>query len=238
MHHKSRLFDEQQLDVLMVPTLLCEPLTYECVSKRSCVAQLPVSSGGSESKSDYADSPSCSVGDCMFSMQWVKTLPVPKVVVPVGVSAKGHPMSMMFLGRAGPADTSSSSWDLSALYRDASKTDDLDFLYAVEAAVKALHKRPDLQGRPSKLVQGEGNLFPAKTQALTPASATGNEAFPLPERGRADTGIFQFVVLLLVGSFCVSFWGCVLCCHVARGRAGAAGGAAGSGRAKKGGKAD
>merc|ERR1712241_918108 len=82
----------------MGPLSMCSPITYESAVKIENIAQIP----DKTSPTGYADHASSSLLECYHTVGWTKAIPVPRVMVPVGLDGNGHPMGMHFLGRAGP----------------------------------------------------------------------------------------------------------------------------------------
>ena len=188
-HLWNSYFDEHKLDAIMVPTHLCEPQTWECVAKSTCVAQLPAGS-------EYADRAAVAQSSCAsFHSLFLKSLRVPKLVVPLGNSPRGHPVAVTFLGRAGHKGISAHA----LLHTAATKADDLDFLYAVNTVVGAIHAKEDLRRQPARMVQGEANLFPTQPIFTTPPGGAGTlGGAPVPLMGPMDPMIYGALPVLLL----------------------------------------
>ena len=70
------------------------------------------------------------------TMNMLKNIPIPKIVVPTGLDSTGRPTAIQIWGRAIPADK---------LYDDDfARTADLDFLYTAKVLVEAIQAEPAL----------------------------------------------------------------------------------------------
>jgi len=147
-------FDEHQVDMIMTPVSFCDAVTYECAATDSCTLQM-----GSEGK-DYKTVGGSLFEDCNSLFLAFKSIPIPKVVVPIGVDADGNPSSVIFWGRSGPQGMRKGG-DWSWLYdNDYARENDLEFLYKVNSLVDVLHKESSLQrSLPQLVTVGENNLY-------------------------------------------------------------------------------
>ena len=70
------------------------------------------------------------------TMNTLKNIPIPKLVVPTGLDSTGRPTAVQIWGRATPADQ---------LYEDDfARTADLDFLYTAKVLLEAIQAEPAL----------------------------------------------------------------------------------------------
>ena len=70
------------------------------------------------------------------TMNTLKNIPIPKLVVPTGLDSAGRPTAVQIWGRATPADQ---------LYEDDfARTADLDFLYTAKVLLEAIQAEPAL----------------------------------------------------------------------------------------------
>jgi len=139
-------FDEYGVDVIMTPSQYCDALTFECQADSTCTI--------GSADGDKANSPLVHCNCMSYSV--TKMIPVPKVTVPVGLNADGHPVSITFWGRSGPKNADDRLWR----YEDSwAKTGDVEFLHIVAALVKELEETQELKRVDAPLVIGEDNLF-------------------------------------------------------------------------------
>jgi len=147
-------FDEHQVDMIMTPVSFCDAVTYECAATDSCTLQM-----GTKGK-DYKTVGGSLFEDCNSLFLAFKSIPVPKVVVPIGTDADGNPSSVIFWGRSGPQGMTKGG-DWSWLYDDEyARENDLEFLYKVNSLVDVLHKESSLQrSLPHLVTIGDNNLY-------------------------------------------------------------------------------
>lgn len=128
-------FDEHGVDVIMTPGQPSEAVSYVDAANQSVpVRLLP-------SNTTVGRDIGSAVG--AFFGYW-KHIPVPKLMVPVGLDAAGHPLAVLLWGRSPPPGQ---------LYNDSfARLFDLDFLYTAKALVAAVHAVPGLQRADAPLV--------------------------------------------------------------------------------------
>ncbi|GAB5364056.1 hypothetical protein AAMO2058_000936700 [Amorphochlora amoebiformis] len=133
-------FDKTGVDVIMVPAQLCDAIKFSRMANSSCTM-----GGGIEA----------SLSKCnIISYSFAKSIPIPKVIVPVGLSPAGTPISIMFLGRSGPKNATDNMWRFDDEW---AKTSDVDFLYTVDTLVKQIWSEAKLRRKEPSLVVGPGN---------------------------------------------------------------------------------
>jgi hypothetical protein len=124
-------FDTHKVDMIMVPGQMCDAISYAGMAGARVPKRIQQADGS------FKETP-VTLFECnLVSYFAFKDIPIPKVMVPTGLDAKGNPTGVLMMGR-GP--------NPEALYNDkAAATHDLPFLYAVQKAVAAIHKAPALQ---------------------------------------------------------------------------------------------
>mmetsp|Transcript_11479 Transcript_11479/g.21693 ORF Transcript_11479/g.21693 Transcript_11479/m.21693 type:complete len:627 (-) Transcript_11479:335-2215(-) len=148
----NSLFDVEELDLILTPGLMHTP-TYDCTAASTCEHQVKnLSSGEITSSAEFTSI------HANFIHTWImKHVPLPKMIVPVGLDVKGRPVGLQLLGRAGPPKSKGLGYSYDA---ELLKSIDLPFLKTVEAVAKAMVKEdPTLARVEPQLVRGEGNLF-------------------------------------------------------------------------------
>jgi len=148
-------FDELDVDVIMVPGQFCDAIQYE----QAAISVNTLRKGDSASGS--IETSTASVIQCnLISYNFIKEIPVPKMMVPTGLDSQGRPTGVMFLGRAGPRDATKDERGL-WMYEDSSTVEsDVEFLYTVKTLVDHMYAAdPTLKRAEPKLVKGPGNLF-------------------------------------------------------------------------------
>ena len=147
-------FDQHQVDMILTPVSFCDAVTYECAATDGCKLQM-----GTE-REDYKTTGGSLFEDCNSLFLAFKSIPIPKVVVPIGLDVDGNPSSVIFWGRSGPQGMRKGG-DWSWLYDDDfTRDNDLQFLYKVNSLVSVLHKEPSLQrSLPHLVTVGDNNLF-------------------------------------------------------------------------------
>lgn len=148
----NRLFDEEELDLILIPGFLHTP-TYECMASSTCEHQVKnLITGEVTTEAKFA-----SLDNLFMHSTSMKHMPLPKMMVPVGLDHEGHPVGLQFMGRAGPPKSKGLgySYDSKLL-----KVVDAPFLKAVQVAVDAMVKQdPSLARVEAQLVKGLENLF-------------------------------------------------------------------------------
>ncbi|OLP79073.1 hypothetical protein AK812_SmicGene40685 [Symbiodinium microadriaticum] len=148
----NRLFDEEELDAILIPGYLHTP-TYECMAASTCVHQVKnMTSGEVVSRAEFT-----SVHSLFMHTLSMKHIPLPKMMVPVGLDFMGHPVGLQLLGRAGPPGSRGLGYSYDA---ELLKVVDVPFLKTAQALVGAMVSAdPSLKRVEPSLVKGEGNLF-------------------------------------------------------------------------------
>ena len=130
-------FDEHNVDIILSPGQPTEAVTYSDAANLS----VPV---GLFPSGETVPRPLGNVISPFVS--WFKTVPVPKLMIPVGLDdATGkRPVAVLLWGRGPPTEQ---------MYNDSfARTWDLDFLYKAKAIVEAIHARPELRRVDAPLV--------------------------------------------------------------------------------------
>eukprot|EP00591_Stephanopyxis_turris_P003263 CAMPEP_0195511918 /NCGR_PEP_ID=MMETSP0794_2-20130614/4069_1 /TAXON_ID=515487 /ORGANISM="Stephanopyxis turris, Strain CCMP 815" /LENGTH=217 /DNA_ID=CAMNT_0040639603 /DNA_START=1 /DNA_END=654 /DNA_ORIENTATION=- len=126
----NRLFDDNDLDAIMVPAYL-HTATMQCQAASTCEHQvLNLETGEKESKAEFT-----SLQNLFMHTLAHKHVPFAKVMVPTGLDDQGRPTGLQFMKRAGPEGAK----DLSFSYDSALlKTIDVKFLVDVQTLVDAM----------------------------------------------------------------------------------------------------
>ena len=125
----NRLFDEYDLDAILVPGFFHTP-TMACGAAKTCAHRvLDLETGEVETVANFTSL------DNVMPSHMNKHVPLPKVMVPVGKDAAGKPVALQFMGRAGPAGAS----DLAYAFDDeVLRGLDVPFLRDVDTLVNAM----------------------------------------------------------------------------------------------------
>jgi len=148
----NRLFDEEKLDAILIPGYLHTP-TYECMAGSTCEHQVKnMTSGEVVSRAEFT-----SLQSLFMHTLSMKHIPLPKMMVPVGLDSVGRPVGLQLLGRAGPPGSRGLGYSYDA---ELLKVVDVPFLKAAKALVEAMVSAdPSLKRVEPSLVKGKGNLF-------------------------------------------------------------------------------
>ncbi|CAK9074567.1 unnamed protein product [Durusdinium trenchii] len=96
----NRLFDQEDLDLILVPGFLHVP-TYDCVASSTCEHQVKnLTSGEIRSSAEFS-----SLHQIFMHSLSMKHIPLPKMMIPAGLDASQHPVGLQMMGRAGPKGT-------------------------------------------------------------------------------------------------------------------------------------
>ena len=149
----NRLFDEARLDVILIPGLL-HTATYDCMASSNCEHQVKdMISGEVASHAEFS-----SIDLIFMHTLSMKHIPLPKMMVPVGLDPAGKPVGLQLLGRAGPPNSKGLAYSYD---QELLKSVDVPFLKTVQTVVRAMVEvDPDLARVEPALVRGPGNLFP------------------------------------------------------------------------------
>eukprot|EP00931_Biecheleriopsis_adriatica_P026559 TRINITY_DN16154_c0_g1_i2.p1 TRINITY_DN16154_c0_g1~~TRINITY_DN16154_c0_g1_i2.p1 ORF type:complete len:374 (+),score=65.57 TRINITY_DN16154_c0_g1_i2:709-1830(+) len=137
-------FDAHDVDVILIPGLLSDAMTWEDMIGGTCPMQMLADGEWRtvRTSSIHAIAPS------MFSL---KNIPIPKLMVPTGLDAEGRPTGVQLWGRAPSPER---------LYDDEyAKTFDLDFLHMAKVLVDCVHKEPSLRRADAPLVSDVSEAF-------------------------------------------------------------------------------
>ena len=150
----NSIFDKYDLDFILVPTLFCDALTYECMGDSSCTMRY------SANESDPLHDIGTVIPDCTsVSLFGWKFIPITKIAFPVGKDPLGNPVSMQLLARSGPPKKPKSrTWIFDDAY---AKTHDIPILHKAKTITDAVQAAdPDLARMdPILVTTGSGNLF-------------------------------------------------------------------------------
>ena len=127
----NSLFDDYNLDVIMIPVVLGDACTYEDMAQDTCPLKRRAVDG-----EGWVDSIGSYWLSMYTNMNTLKNIPIPKLVVPTGLDDQGRPTAVQLWGRALP---------VAHLYDDAfARTYDLEFLYTAKAMVGLIQAEPAL----------------------------------------------------------------------------------------------
>lgn len=146
-------FDGHGVDVILTPASFCDALTFECMANGSCTMQYDDGKGDGFKAVNTGALIPCNL---VPYFAW-KSIPVPKIVFPVGADADGNPVELELWGRAGPKDATDSMW----VFDDSwAKTADLGFLYQAKTLIDQIYTVEDLKRiEPALVTKGDANLF-------------------------------------------------------------------------------
>eukprot|EP00928_Gymnodinium_smaydae_P070005 TRINITY_DN53953_c0_g1_i1.p1 TRINITY_DN53953_c0_g1~~TRINITY_DN53953_c0_g1_i1.p1 ORF type:complete len:669 (-),score=68.12 TRINITY_DN53953_c0_g1_i1:261-2141(-) len=130
-------FDENNVDVILVPGLFSDAPTWEDSAAGTC----PLRAW----KDGEWTIVSGNLSQCQMPIMFLlKNIPIPKLAVPTGLDTHGRPSGVQLWGRAIPVEH---------LYDDDyAKTFDLDFLYKARVLVDLIHAKPALRRTDASLI--------------------------------------------------------------------------------------
>jgi len=132
-------FDAHNVDVILLPGLLCDAVTWKDLVANTCAVQV-LESG------EWVTKEIDSVHPLSVSMFHLKNIPIPKLMVPTGLDSHGRPTGVQIWGRAVPPER---------LYDDAyARTCDLAFLHTAKVLIDCIQGNPHLKRVDAPLVAG------------------------------------------------------------------------------------